>query len=277
MTTPNPPTTVVRATTGRGAASIAAGPPSESANSLKENQESRFHGYVVDRLRWSLRWQDTPIAVSRKSFDLLVYLIDHRDHVSSKDALMKALWPKQIVEESNLSQHVFLLRKALSRHPSAEKIIETITGRGYRFAAPLDAPEQPPSGRPEDLRDPVSETTQAANEALDAEAPTMPAQRDVAAQSIGITRVRWVRRAAGIPVAAAIFALGMSAGYHWQNPRVPRAQEADVSQFDGMKVTMRRSGPAEAPPITSELNRCYTAQRTLANGAMLAAGMAEDR
>ncbi len=97
-----------------------------------------FHGYVVDRLRWELRWQGRPVKFCRKSFDLLLYLIDHRDRVVSKAELLDELWPGQVVEESNLSQHVFLIRKALALHDSRANIIETVIGRGYRFSAELE-------------------------------------------------------------------------------------------------------------------------------------------
>jgi DNA-binding winged helix-turn-helix (wHTH) protein/tetratricopeptide (TPR) repeat protein len=103
----------------------------------------RFEGYVIDRSAWTLKWEQEPIALNRKSFDLLVYLIDHRDRVSGKDDLLAALWPDQFVEESNLTQQVFLLRKALSRHESGKKIIETIPGRGYRFTAPVETESSP--------------------------------------------------------------------------------------------------------------------------------------
>jgi Tol biopolymer transport system component/DNA-binding winged helix-turn-helix (wHTH) protein len=97
----------------------------------------RFEGYVIDRSGWTLRWEEEPIALNRKSFDLLLHLIQHRDRVSSKDELLAAIWPEQFVEESNLTQQIFLLRKTLSRHQSGRKIIETIPGRGYRFTAPV--------------------------------------------------------------------------------------------------------------------------------------------
>jgi DNA-binding winged helix-turn-helix (wHTH) protein/tetratricopeptide (TPR) repeat protein len=87
-----------------------------------------------------MSWRGEPIPLNRKTFDLLLYLVDRRDRVASKDELLKALWPDQFVEESNLTQHIFLLRKALSRHESGAKFIETIPGRGYRFTASVEAP-----------------------------------------------------------------------------------------------------------------------------------------
>nr|WP_218884828.1 winged helix-turn-helix domain-containing protein [Edaphobacter lichenicola] len=98
----------------------------------------RFEGYVVDPSGWTLKWGREAIALNRKSFDLLVYLIDHRDRVCSKDELLAALWPDQFVDESNLTQQIFLLRKALLRHESGKKIIETISRRGYRFTVPVE-------------------------------------------------------------------------------------------------------------------------------------------
>ncbi len=98
----------------------------------------RFEEYEIDRARWQLRWRDEVLPLHRKTFDLLLYLTDHADRVVSKDELLRALWPDSFVEESNLTQHVFLLRKTLSRHPSSTKIIETVPGRGYRLAVPVE-------------------------------------------------------------------------------------------------------------------------------------------
>jgi DNA-binding winged helix-turn-helix (wHTH) protein/tetratricopeptide (TPR) repeat protein len=108
--------------------------------SLKTLDQVYFEGYTVDRARCSLEWQNERIALSRKTFDLLIYLIEHRDSVAGKDELLSSLWPKQVVEESNLTQQIFVLRKALSRHSSGAKIIETVPGHGYRFAAQVEPP-----------------------------------------------------------------------------------------------------------------------------------------
>jgi DNA-binding winged helix-turn-helix (wHTH) protein/tetratricopeptide (TPR) repeat protein len=103
--------------------------------SLIKNDLIRFDEYEIDRAQWRLSWHDEPLQLNRKTFDLLLYLVDHADRVVSKDELLRTLWPGSFVEESNLTQHIFLLRKALSRHTSGTKIIETVSGRGYRFTA----------------------------------------------------------------------------------------------------------------------------------------------
>ena len=106
----------------------------------------QFEEYEIDRARWQLSWRDEPLPLNRKTFDLLLFLLDHADRVVGKDELLRALWPESFVEESNLSQHIFLLRKAFSRHESGAKIIETVPGRGYRFAAVIRE-QQPATDR----------------------------------------------------------------------------------------------------------------------------------
>jgi len=103
--------------------------------SLTKSGLVRFEEYEIDRARWQLTWRDELIQLNRKTFDLLLYLVEHRERVVGKEELLQALWPEQFIEESNLTQHVFLLRKALSRHESGLKIIQTVPGRGYRFSA----------------------------------------------------------------------------------------------------------------------------------------------
>ena len=100
-----------------------------------------FDEYAIDRTRWQLSWRNEPLPLNRKTFDLLLYLVDNGDRVVGKDELLRTLWPQSFVEESNLTQHIFLLRKALSRHPSGTKVIETVAGRGYRFAAVIREPQ----------------------------------------------------------------------------------------------------------------------------------------
>jgi DNA-binding winged helix-turn-helix (wHTH) protein/tetratricopeptide (TPR) repeat protein len=107
---------------------------------LANKEVIRFGEYTLNRVRWTVLWREEQISLSRKGFDVLLYLIDHRDRVVSKDELLRVLWEGQFVQESNLTQQIFLLRKALSKHESGDKLIETVAGRGYRFAAQVIEP-----------------------------------------------------------------------------------------------------------------------------------------
>ncbi len=103
----------------------------------------RFEGYEIDRGRWQLRHGNDVLPLNRKTFDLLLYLVERTDRVVTKDELLRALWPESFIEESNLTQQIFLLRRALSKYTPDTKIIETVPGRGYRFAVPVHAAPRP--------------------------------------------------------------------------------------------------------------------------------------
>jgi eukaryotic-like serine/threonine-protein kinase len=81
-----------------------------------------------------LRGND-PVAVTPKAFETLLVLVRRSRDVVSKEELLKEVWPNSFVEESNLSQNIFLLRKALGDKGENRQYIVTLPGRGYRFAA----------------------------------------------------------------------------------------------------------------------------------------------
>src|ERR1035441_8150400 len=83
-----------------------------------------------------LRGND-PVPVTPKAFETLLVLARRSREVVSKEELLKEVWPNSFVEESNLSQNIFLLRKALGDTAENRQYIVTLPGRGYRFAAPV--------------------------------------------------------------------------------------------------------------------------------------------
>jgi TolB-like protein/DNA-binding winged helix-turn-helix (wHTH) protein/Tfp pilus assembly protein PilF len=93
-----------------------------------------FCEFRLDPQKRVLRRGEEPIALTPKAFEVLVLLIQHSGEIVSKDELMKVVWPDSFVEEANLTQTVFMLRKALGE-TADQRYILTIQGRGYRFAA----------------------------------------------------------------------------------------------------------------------------------------------
>ncbi|HXE76039.1 MAG TPA: tetratricopeptide repeat protein [Candidatus Xenobia bacterium] len=78
-----------------------------------------------------------PVPLPPKAIDTLLVLVRQSGHVVLKDELMQEVWPDTFVEESNLTQNIFLLRKALGEGSEGQTYIETIPKRGYRFVAPV--------------------------------------------------------------------------------------------------------------------------------------------
>ena len=73
------------------------------------------------------------VSLTPKAFDTLVFLVERAGHLVEKEELMKALWPDSFVEESNLSQYIFTLRKTLGETEDGGQFIETVARKGFRF------------------------------------------------------------------------------------------------------------------------------------------------
>ena len=89
-----------------------------------------FHADTVRRL---LLRDGQSVPVTSKVFDTLEVLLRNRDRVLEKEELLKEIWPNSFVEESNLTQNVSTLRKALCELPGEHRYIATVPGKGYRF------------------------------------------------------------------------------------------------------------------------------------------------
>ena len=94
-----------------------------------------FGPFWLDPEKQVLLRGDQPVAITPKIFETLLVLVRHSGEIVSKDELMKELWPDAFVEEANLSQNIFMLRKALGDTPEDRRYIVTLPGRGYRFVA----------------------------------------------------------------------------------------------------------------------------------------------
>jgi DNA-binding winged helix-turn-helix (wHTH) protein/TolB-like protein len=94
-----------------------------------------FGAYRLDLMNRLLLRDSEVVPLPPKSFDILLALVKESGQVLQKDELMQRVWPDTFVEEANLSNHVFTLRKALGEDKNGAKYIETIPRRGYRFVA----------------------------------------------------------------------------------------------------------------------------------------------
>lgn len=99
-----------------------------------------FGAFRVDSLKRVLLREGEMVALTSKSLDALLVLVQNRGLVVSKDDLMKTLWPDTIVEENNLTQQIAMLRKALGERAKEHRYIVTVPGRGYSFVAEVTQP-----------------------------------------------------------------------------------------------------------------------------------------
>lgn len=97
-----------------------------------------FDEFRIEVTKRRLFRSGEPVALIAKAFDLLLVLIENRDRVMEKNELMQLVWPETIVEESNLTQNIFVLRKVLGETPNDHRYIVTVPRRGYRFVAEIE-------------------------------------------------------------------------------------------------------------------------------------------
>jgi len=93
-----------------------------------------FGPFQLDAERLLLTQRGVPIAVGPKVVETLLALIEHPGEVFAKNALIERIWPEGYVDEANLAQNVYVLRKILRERWNVDAI-ETIPRRGYRFTA----------------------------------------------------------------------------------------------------------------------------------------------
>jgi DNA-binding winged helix-turn-helix (wHTH) protein/tetratricopeptide (TPR) repeat protein len=101
----------------------------------KESDGYRFGPFqLLPNERLLLR-DGRPVALTPKVFDTLLVFVENSGRLLTKDELMRLIWPHATVEEGNLSQNIFVLRKSLGENPPRQRYIVTIPLQGYRFVA----------------------------------------------------------------------------------------------------------------------------------------------
>ena len=95
--------------------------------------------------RRELRRGTDAIAVEPQVFDLLVYLLENRDRVVSKDDLIASVWGGRIVSESTLTSRINAARKAVGDSGGEQRLIRTIARKGLRFVGDVRTEQTVPA------------------------------------------------------------------------------------------------------------------------------------
>ena len=110
----------------------------------------QFGPFTLDMRDKFLLRDGKVIPLTPKVFEVLAVLVQSHGHVVGKDQIMKSVWPDSFVEESNLTQNISVLRRALGDGNEDGQLIETVPRRGYRFTAPVRelTPSRSPAASP---------------------------------------------------------------------------------------------------------------------------------
>jgi TolB-like protein/Flp pilus assembly protein TadD len=95
----------------------------------------QFGTFSLDAVERVLLRDGRLVPLPAKVLSTLILLVRNNGHLVAKDLLMKEVWPDEFVEEGNLAQHIFMLRRALADGTESPNYIETVPRRGYRFVA----------------------------------------------------------------------------------------------------------------------------------------------
>ena len=96
-----------------------------------------FGDFMIDPDRRELSHGPELIATGPQVFDLLVYQVENREHVVSRDSLLDAVWGGRIVSESTLANHVNAARKAVGDSGQEQRLIQTVARKGFRFVGDI--------------------------------------------------------------------------------------------------------------------------------------------
>jgi DNA-binding winged helix-turn-helix (wHTH) protein len=101
----------------------------------------RFGQFVLDPVRRTLFCADSPLSLTPKAFDVLLFLVQNPHRLVTKEELLLAVWGDTFVEEGNLTQYISHLRRALGGNSEDNRLIVTIARKGYQFTARVTVAE----------------------------------------------------------------------------------------------------------------------------------------
>ncbi len=187
----------------------------------------RFGEFVLDPSRRTLFRADSPISLTPKAFDVLLFLVQNPNRLVTKEELLQAVWGDTFVEEGNLTQYISHLRKALGDNSEDARLIATIARKGYQFTGNVVAVgETPAISKPTAVRIPATESRQT---------DTPPVLEFAAKEAVPKAQEFWRRAAVVVAASAVILVAG---GYiSWRQFRstpLPRRVMIAVLPFENL-------------------------------------------
>ena len=128
---------------------------------ILHGEQGCFHwgGFTLDPTRRALSHNGTRIKLPERLFDVLLHLVTNHGRVVDRDELLEKVWAGRTVEENNVGQAIFELRRALRVDGNTEPSIMTVPGRGFRFAEQVTLETLPAAKATGELTQPATKPT----------------------------------------------------------------------------------------------------------------------
>ena len=165
----------------------------------------RFGQFALDSRKRTLCRADSPISLTAKAFDVLLFLAQHPNRLVTKEELLKAVWGDTFVEEGNLTQYISHLRKALGDASEDTRLIVTIARKGYQFTADVTVVETADATKPAAVQVSTTERSRA---------DTQPGLESPAVEAVSHAPRRWQKAALAAASAVLLVAVGFGSWGH---------------------------------------------------------------
>src|SRR5258707_6665901 len=188
----------------------------------------RFGRFALDSRKRTLPRADSPVALTAKAFDVLLFPARHPNRLITKEELLKAVWGDTFVEEGNLAQYISHLRKALGDVSEHAQLIVTIARKGYQFTADVTVAEAADSA------------TQAAVQVSTADsspAQTQTGSESPAAEAVSRSPRHWQKAAVVGACAVLLASVGLASRRHFGSMTPPRSQKIMLAVLPFQNLT----------------------------------------
>jgi DNA-binding winged helix-turn-helix (wHTH) protein len=199
-----------------------------------------FGDHTLDTQRYTLRRAGQDLPLEGLAFDLLVYLVQHRDRVVSREELQREVWKREFLSPNAVDQCVAVVRRTLTapHRATPTRYIQTVRGRGYRFVGTVEESAHDPSG--DQRQDVPPKFTPTANP------PVPPAPPIPVPTPRGRGPTRRARVLTGLALAAAV--LAVCGVWFWPETPLPEGTHDGPEMPGGAQVPRDPPPPHEVPP-----------------------------
>ncbi len=186
-----------------------------------------FGQFVLDPRKRTLSRADTPVSLTPKAFDVLLFLAQNPHRLVTKEELLQAVWGDIFVEEGNLTQYISQLRKVLDNSEDS-RLIVTIARKGYQFTGDVAVAEAADTGRQAVVQVPAADSSRA---------DTLPALEFPTKEATSRTPKHWRKTAVVGASALILVVVGYMSWRHFRPGAPPRSEKLMLAVLPFQNLT----------------------------------------